>query len=145
MYRTKCLLLQILAPDQCILATQVLQDVRCEMHTFAILGFYINIPKLMRICPESARSPKKRSTNQEGNRSHSKDTFMSPLQAPLTIQIGASCFQKTVLSLPKTVPRPFDTAKMMPETFQKRLLAATSKNLAPLPIKIESSSLHESI
>ena len=97
MYRAKCSLLQIPALDQCVLATQVLQDVRCEIHSFAILGIYINIPKLLRICPESAYSPKKRSTNQQGNRSHSKDTFMRPPKAPLTIQIDAR-------SLPKTVP-----------------------------------------
>ena len=74
-------------------------------------GIFTNLPKSIKIYPESAHSLKKRSTNQKGNRSHSKDPFIRLPKGPLTIQIDARSLPKTVPSLPKTVPRPFDTSK----------------------------------
>ena len=80
------------------------------MHSFAIPVIYTNLPKSIKICPESARSLKKRPKNQKGNRSHSKDLFIEPPNGLLTIQIDARSLPKTVPSLPKTVSRPFDTS-----------------------------------
>ena len=81
------------------------------MHGFALPRIFTNLPKSMKIYPESAHSLKNRLTNQKGNRSHSKDPFIMLPKDPLTIQIDARCLPKTVPSLPKTAPRRFDTSK----------------------------------